>query len=60
MHADLAALVCPALPAQFVFDGVFGGDAQQQNVFEEVGKPLVEHVVQGYNACVFAYGQTGR
>jgi kinesin family protein 7 len=31
----------------------------QDDVFTEVGKPLVEHAVQGYNACCFAYGQTG-
>jgi hypothetical protein len=33
--------------------------ALQEDVFTEVGKPLVEHAVQGYNACCFAYGQTG-
>ncbi len=25
----------------------------------QVGKPLVEHVRQGYNGCCFAYGPTG-
>lgn len=25
----------------------------------QAGKPLVQHVLQGFNACCFAYGQTG-
>uniref|UniRef100_A0A0G4HP77 Kinesin motor domain-containing protein n=1 Tax=Chromera velia CCMP2878 TaxID=1169474 RepID=A0A0G4HP77_9ALVE len=33
--------------------------ADQQTVFEDLGKTLVENVLEGYNACLFAYGQTG-
>ncbi|GLC34788.1 hypothetical protein PLESTB_001164400 [Pleodorina starrii] len=44
---------------EFVFDGVLGADAKQDAVFQEVGMPLVEHVMQGYNACCLAYGHTG-
>lgn len=42
--------------SQFVFDNAFGSDAQQSDVFEHAGKPLVEHVVAGYNAAALAYG----
>jgi len=45
--------------SEFVFDRVFGSEATQDVVFDEVGRPLIEHVLQGYNACCFAYGQTG-
>ncbi len=46
--------------SEFVFDRVFSADSPQEVVFNEVGKPLVEHAMQGYNACCFAYGQTSR
>jgi hypothetical protein len=28
-------------------------------VFEALGQDLLENAFQGYNACIFAYGQTG-
>lgn len=31
----------------------------QQNLFDETVRPLVSSVLEGYNCCVFAYGQTG-
>lgn len=43
----------------FAFDGAFGEEASQKDVFEQVGKPVLRDVMQGYNGCVFAYGQTG-
>jgi len=46
--------------SEFVFDRVFGANTSQEAVFNEVAKPLIQHVVQGYNGCCFAYGQTGR
>jgi len=46
--------------SEFVFDRVFGADTSQDAVFAEVAKPLIQHAVQGYNGCCFAYGQTGR
>jgi len=33
--------------------------ATQEDVFNDVGKPIVESALQGFNCCVFAYGQTG-
>jgi kinesin family protein C2/C3 len=41
----------------FVFDKVWGPDSTQQGVFQDV-EPLALSVVEGYNACIFAYGQT--
>lgn len=37
---------------------VFGFEAQQETVYAEVS-PLVISVLDGYNACIFAYGQVG-
>lgn len=31
----------------------------QQSIYDETVRPLVASVLEGYNGCVFAYGQTG-
>lgn len=31
----------------------------QEDVFNSVGKDLLEKAFKGYNGCIFAYGQTG-
>ncbi|KAL9055842.1 MAG: hypothetical protein Q9162_003268 [Coniocarpon cinnabarinum] len=33
--------------------------AGQDNVFTDLGKPLLDNAFGGYNNCIFAYGQTG-
>ncbi|KAK3326346.1 putative kinesin group protein [Apodospora peruviana] len=33
--------------------------AGQENLHEDLGKPLLDNAFQGYNNCIFAYGQTG-
>ncbi|XP_040212615.1 kinesin-like protein KIF19 [Rana temporaria] len=43
----------------FVFDAVFDQDATQEQVYESTTKNLVDGIVRGYNATVFAYGPTG-
>ncbi|KAF8099528.1 hypothetical protein N665_0242s0014 [Sinapis alba] len=42
----------------FKFDSVFGPNASQADVFEETA-PFATSVIDGYNVCIFAYGQTG-
>ena len=44
--------------SQFEFDQVFAPKVGQSDVFSEV-EPLVLSVMDGYNVCIFAYGQTG-
>ena len=43
----------------FTFDKVFDQACSQSDVFDEVALPLVDSVLDGFNATVFAYGQTG-
>ncbi len=48
---------CLGLQA-FDFDRVFAPEVQQAGVFEDVSQ-LVTSALDGYNVCIFAYGQTG-
>ncbi|GMI79317.1 hypothetical protein like AT5G27550 [Hibiscus trionum] len=43
---------------QFKFDHVFRPEDGQEAVFART-KPIVTSVLDGYNVCIFAYGQTG-
>ncbi|XP_071907268.1 kinesin-like protein KIN-14Q isoform X2 [Coffea arabica] len=42
----------------FKFDAVFSPQAGQVDVFEDTA-PFATSVLDGYNVCIFAYGQTG-
>lgn len=44
---------------RYAFDKVFGEPTSQENVFYETTLPLIDGVLDGYNATVFAYGATG-
>ncbi|CAE6458507.1 unnamed protein product [Rhizoctonia solani] len=43
----------------YIFDRVFDQDAQQVDVFEGTTKKLLDGILDGFNATVFAYGATG-
>lgn len=43
----------------FAFDKVFDENASQGDVYESTTKNLLDSVLDGYNATVFAYGATG-
>lgn len=43
----------------FTYDAVYDAGASQTTVYNEVVFPLVSSVLEGYNGCIFAYGQTG-
>ncbi|XP_042533500.1 kinesin-like protein KIF21A isoform X1 [Dipodomys spectabilis] len=43
----------------FTFDYVFDIDSQQEHIYNQCIEKLIEGCFEGYNATVFAYGQTG-
>ncbi|XP_019610104.2 kinesin-like protein KIFC3 isoform X5 [Rhinolophus sinicus] len=45
-------------PVSFELDKVFSSKASQQDVFQEV-QALITSCIDGFNVCIFAYGQTG-
>lgn len=52
-------LDCKSDNKTFYFDYVAGENITQKQLFSIVGKPLSHICLDGYNICVFAYGQTG-
>ncbi|KAG9317261.1 hypothetical protein JVU11DRAFT_1455 [Chiua virens] len=41
---------------RFMFDRVFDGEARQEDVYAATAKPLLNGLLDGYNATIFAYG----
>lgn len=52
-------VACDGNQNSFSFDRVYGPDSSQMEVFQDTAFPLIGDVLSGYNATVFAYGQTG-
>ena len=46
-------------PTQFSFDHVVPEDSPQSDIFRDVGRPLTDACLQGFNGTILAYGQTG-
>ncbi|KAL4450694.1 hypothetical protein ABPG77_001050 [Micractinium sp. CCAP 211/92] len=46
-------------PRAFTFDHIFGPGASQQQVYDATARELVDSVLAGFNATLFAFGQTG-
>ena len=46
-------------PRNFTFDHVAGEGLSQEDVFEQIGRPLTDTCLHGYNCSLIAYGQTG-
>jgi len=44
---------------QFTFDSVFDWNSTQEELYKKMVHPLIESVLNGFNATIFAYGQTG-
>lgn len=55
---ELAININGASKKNFKFDRVFTPEDNQEDVFLDTA-PVVVSVLDGYNVCIFAYGQTG-
>ena len=44
---------------RYYFDRIFNNTQSTQQVYEKTCSHLIDSVLKGYNACVFAYGTTG-
>ncbi|CAK67895.1 unnamed protein product (macronuclear) [Paramecium tetraurelia] len=43
---------------KFTFDKILDSNANQQQVYDEIGKPIIDQILQGFNATLLMYGQT--
>uniref|UniRef100_K3W5B9 Kinesin motor domain-containing protein n=1 Tax=Globisporangium ultimum (strain ATCC 200006 / CBS 805.95 / DAOM BR144) TaxID=431595 RepID=K3W5B9_GLOUD len=43
---------------EFVFDASLNESADQERVYQQVGREIVHDVLDGFNGTIFAYGQT--
>jgi hypothetical protein len=43
----------------FTFDNVYDGNTAQMVVYNDLGKPVINQALDGFNGTIFAYGQTG-
>ncbi|XP_068340933.1 kinesin-like protein KIN-14S [Pyrus communis] len=55
---ELHVICSDSSKKQFKFDHVFRPEDDQEAVFSQT-KPIVTSVLDGYNVCIFSYGQTG-
>ena len=46
-------------PKEYYLDRILPTTTSQQQLYLNVGKPMVEACLEGYNTTIFAYGQTG-
>ena len=44
---------------RYFFDRIFSKEITTRGVYERTCLNLIPSVINGYNACVFAYGTTG-
>lgn len=44
---------------KFAFDSVLDTNSSQEDVFQQIGVPLVKNALAGYNTSILSYGQTG-
>eukprot|EP01038_Epipyxis_sp_PR26KG_P009987 gene9987-13438_t len=49
----------PYVTHTFIFDYVYDQNSTQKKVYETTARTVVDSALQGYNATIFAYGQTG-
>lgn len=61
LHPARVVMYVPGMGVRpFSFSRVLGGDVGQAACYDACAQPAVCAVLNGWNACVLAYGQTGR
>lgn len=58
-NLEILILDCKPEPKNFSFDFVASEKISQLELFEAIGRPITLSALEGYNVCLFAYGQTG-
>lgn len=58
-NGQIVANPGPYSTHSFVFDHVYDEQSSQKKVYETTARSVVNSALQGYNATIFAYGQTG-
>jgi kinesin family member 6/9 len=43
----------------YQFNKIYGMDADQDDLFVTLGQPIIDSGFEGFNGCLFAYGQSG-
>ena len=43
----------------YTFDFAYNSNSTQDEVYKDIGEPVVTQAMDGFNCTVFAYGQTG-
>ena len=43
----------------FTYDHAYDMDSTQDQVYQDIGEPLIQKSIDGFNGTIFAYGQTG-
>lgn len=56
---SLIELTVTGTQHSFNFDNIFPDNAAQEDVFKGSSLAIMDGVLDGYNGCIFAYGQTG-
>ncbi|XP_077021760.1 kinesin-like protein KIF1C isoform X2 [Tamandua tetradactyla] len=71
MQGNTTSIINPKqskdVPKSFTFDYSYWSHtsaedpqfASQQQVYRDIGEEMLLHAFEGYNVCIFAYGQTG-
>jgi len=46
-------------PKTFLFNSAYSFDCTQIHIYDDIARPIVDDVLEGFNGTIFAYGQTG-
>ena len=52
-------IVAAGVKNEFSYDCVFSPETTQEEIFGSCAETILSKVLEGYNATLFAYGQTG-